>query len=360
MRLSLFCCLLLALAVPARAEDVCARLAQDAAEGRLAAARAGDLAAPHDSPDRDAVIAVTGEADYARYFFDQHAVERLRLDIDGDGERDHVFLQIVGAQHCPHLTVYRGGRTPGWLAAAGSTSWCGWSPFFVQANGAAHLVADDPAGILDVARFVPGRGFQRLCTVEIAWTGAPEMDSSLCQDELCRAASFAAGSALREPMRMTGGRPGSLDFVRDGQLYRTDGGFHVDLDNDGFEEYVKPGRGGQSQFYLEVYAKEGGAYRDVDPAIRWPGFEQISGGSRPWLPFFDDEKLDIVRVSGRTLLLGITKDRSDGAFRDRRAYRVAVFTIDGGATRFLGELLASDRPSVKLRPCRGECGVPTE
>lgn len=360
MRRCLSLLFLLLAALPARAaEDVCAQLARQVSEGRLAALRAGDLSAPHDSPPREAVVALVGAAEYARRFFDQHAVERLRLDVDGDGERDHVFLQIVGGEHCPHLTVYRGGRQPSFLAAAGSESWCGWAPYFVAAEGAAHLVADDPGGTLDVARFLPGRGFQRLCTVHVAWTGAPEIDASGCTDALCTAAAHAAGAALQAPATITGGRPGVLDFIRDGQLYRTEGGLFVDIDNDGFEDYVKPGRGAQNQLYMEFFAKDGEVFRDVDPATRWPGFEEISP-SRLWLPFFDGEKLDFIRAAGRTLLLAVTKDRSDGAFRDRRAYRLGVYVVEGGTTRQLGELTATDRPSVKLEPCRGGCDVPGE
>lgn len=342
------------------ADDVCAQLAAQVLEGRLGALRAADLAAPHDSPSREAVIDLVGAETYARHFFDQHAIERLRLDIDGDGERDHVFLQIVGGEHCPRLTVFRGGRQPGLLAAAGSDSWCGWAPFFIEQRGTAVLVADDPAGTLDVARYISGRGFQRQCTVTVAWSGAPDVDASACTDPLCNAAAHAAGAALRDPLDLSSGRPGSLDFMRDGTLYRTEGGRYVDLDNDGQEDYVKPGRGAQNQLYWEIYAKDGGAaFGDVDPARRWLGFEQLST-SRQWLPFFDGEKLDIIRAAGRTLLLGVTKDRSDGNFQDRRAYRMTVWEIENGTLRQLGDLLATDRPSVRVDPCRSDCALPVE
>jgi hypothetical protein len=343
------------------AEDVCGLLARQLAGGQLETLRAGDLSAPHDGPDREAVIALIGPDEYQRHFFDQHAIERQRLDIDGDGERDHVFLQNVGGEHCPHLTIYRGGRQTSLLAAVGSQSWCGWRPFFMpQRGGATRLVAEDPSGSLDVARYVPGQGFQRECTVSVAWTGAPEMDASGCTDPLCPAVANTAGGALRDPLALSSGRPGSLDFVRDGRYYRTDGGVYVDIDNDGVEDYIKPGRGAQNQLYWEIYARDGGkSFTDVDPGQRWMGFEQLTS-SRQWLPFFDGEKLDIVRAGGRTLLLGITKDRTDSRFQDRRAYRIAVYIIDNNVLQPLGTLLATDRPSIKVERCSGDCSLPTE
>jgi len=173
-------------------------------------------------------------------------------------------------------------------------------------------------------------------------------------------ARHAAGAAVRDPSGLSTGRPGSLDFRRDGTLYRTEGGVFVDLDNDGFEDYVKPGRGAQNQLYWEIYAKDRGTiYGDVDPTTRWMGFDQLST-SRQWLPFFDGEKLDIIRAGGRTLLLGVNKDRGDASFQDRRAYRMTVFIIENGILQRLGSLLATDRPSIRMDFCRGDCGLPVE
>lgn len=342
------------------AGDVCSQLATQVAEGQLGALRASDLSAPHDSPSREEVMALIGADAYASHFFDQHSIERLRLDMDGDGQRDHVFLQIVGSEHCPRLTIFSGGKQTSFLASAGSESWCGWTPFFLQQGGVAHLVADDPSGTLDVARLIPGQGFQRQCTVSVAWSGAPEIDSSACLDPLCTAAANAAGAVLHNPLSLSSGRPGRLDFIRNGTLYRTDGGVYVDIDNDGFEDYVKPGRGAQNQLYWEFYAKDGGTtFHDVDPAQRWAGFEQLTT-SRQWLPFFDGEKLDIIRAAGRNLLLGINKDNAAGSFLDRRAYRETVWILENGALRNLGSLLATDRPSVRIDPCRDGCALPDE
>lgn len=346
----------IAVAWPASAaEDVCTVVAKHLVEGRLATLHTASLQTPHDSPDLAAVRSQVGEQDFERRFDRQRAIERFRVDLDGDGTRDHVFLQVVGGAHCPRLSVFSGAGA-GFLGGAGSELWCGWSPVYFTHDGTAHLIADDHSGNLQVARLQPGQGFRRLCDVKLEWAGDPSVDASACAGPTCAAVAAAVPKLLENAEEVGGGRTGAVDFVRDGRTWRTDSGRWIDLDNDGIDEYVRTGRGEQSQMYIELLRRSDGVYRDADPAA-WAGFEQI-GPSGKWLPFFAGEKLDFVAADDRVALVTVVKDRGNGAWAARHAYRLGVHVIENGEARKLGDLVTSDRPAVAVQRCQDDCRLP--
>lgn len=340
----------------AAAEDACGVLARHLVAGTLGTLQQAALAHPHDAPEPDKIRALIGDAAFERHVFQDYAAERVQVDLDGDGRRDNVLLQVVGDAHCPRVTAFAADKR--FLGAAGSELWCGWSPLFMTVGGAAHLVADDHGGGFVVARLTPGEGFRRLCDVRLGWSGRPELDDGGCSGGLCAAVAQAAPALLARPQEIVGGREGSADFIRDGRTFRSDSGLFVDLDGDGRAEYLRTGRGNQDQLYVEILAADGGAYRDVDAAQRWPGFEALSP-SGIWTGFFAEEKLDFVTANGRTALVAVAKDRADGAFAAHHAYRLGVFAIEEGRLVKHGDIVTADHPTVAVERCERDCALPS-